>query len=137
MTAVFKKPLSETRRPFVVSFSSRSPGFFGAATDLNAVADIVLLRILDIVVIEPAVTGKGSGDVSRNAVRLSGTVVNDRQGLCVSIWVRGLTHRGCVVLSAEARQGRDGKWNPLGDLDLCFAGIGSRSPSTKVSDSIT
>lgn len=47
MTAVFKKPLSETRKPLVVSFSSRSPSFFGEAMDLNAVADTVLLRILD------------------------------------------------------------------------------------------
>ena len=46
MTAVFKKPLSETRRPLVVSFSSGSPGFFGAAMDLNAVAETVLFRIL-------------------------------------------------------------------------------------------
>ena len=48
MTAVFKKPLSETRKPLVVSFSSRSSGFFGAAMDLNAVAGTVLFRILDI-----------------------------------------------------------------------------------------
>ena len=47
MTAVFMKPLSATRRPLVVSFSSGSPGFLGAAMDLNAVAETVLLRILD------------------------------------------------------------------------------------------
>ena len=45
MTAVFTKPPSKTRKPSVVSFSPGSPGFFGAAMDLNAVADIVLLRI--------------------------------------------------------------------------------------------
>lgn len=62
MTAVFKKPLSETRKPFVVSFSSRSPGFFGAAMDLNAVADTVLLRILE-TRFQPIARGDGSGEV--------------------------------------------------------------------------
>jgi len=47
MTAVFKKPLSETLSPRVVSFSSGSPGLFGAAMDLNAVAGMVLLRMLE------------------------------------------------------------------------------------------
>lgn len=46
MTAVFKKPLSCTRRPFSVSFSSRSPGFFGAAMTLKAVAGIALSAML-------------------------------------------------------------------------------------------
>ena len=62
MTAVFKKPLSETRKPLVVSFSSRSPGFFGAAMDLNAVADTVLLRILERA-IQSIATRDGSGEV--------------------------------------------------------------------------
>jgi len=59
MTAVFKKPLSETLNPRVVSSSSRSPGFFGAAIDLNDVADTVLLRILETKV-QSMVTRDGS-----------------------------------------------------------------------------
>jgi hypothetical protein len=46
MTAVFKKPLSDTLNPLSVSFSSRSPGAFGALIDLKAVADTVLFKIL-------------------------------------------------------------------------------------------
>lgn len=46
MTAVFRKPLSCTRKPFSVSFSSRSPGFLGALISLKAVAGIALSSIL-------------------------------------------------------------------------------------------
>ena len=46
MTAVLRKPLSCTRRPFSVSFSSRSPGFRGAAIALNAVAEMALSAML-------------------------------------------------------------------------------------------
>jgi hypothetical protein len=46
MTAVFKNPLSETRRPRSVSFSSRSPLARGAFMSLNAVAEMELLTIL-------------------------------------------------------------------------------------------
>jgi len=76
MTAVFKKPLSETLNPRVVSFSSRSPGFFGAAIDLNAVADTVLLRMLETTV-QPVVTKMGrkpDGMLYDFPVRLSVTV---------------------------------------------------------------
>ena len=77
MTAVFRKPLSETRKPLVVSFSSRSPSFFGAAMDLNAVADTVLLRILGIGP-QCVVSRDRPSGVLRDAVRLSSTVVSDR-----------------------------------------------------------
>src|SRR5713226_2801672 len=46
MTAVLRKPLSDTRRPLGVSFSTRSPGLSGAAIALKAAADIVLSLIL-------------------------------------------------------------------------------------------
>jgi hypothetical protein len=46
MTAVFKKPLSETRKPLSVSFSSRSPTALGAEMALKAVAGMLLSEIL-------------------------------------------------------------------------------------------
>ena len=46
MTAVFKNPLSITRRPRSVSFSARSPSFAGAFICLKAVAGIALFSIL-------------------------------------------------------------------------------------------
>jgi hypothetical protein len=46
ITAVFKKPLSATRKPFLVSFSSRSPGFAGEDMALKAVAGMLLSLIL-------------------------------------------------------------------------------------------
>ena len=45
---MFRKPLSCTRSPFSVSFSSRSPDFFGALISLNAVAGIALSTMLRI-----------------------------------------------------------------------------------------
>jgi hypothetical protein len=42
MTAVLRKPLSDTRRPLGVSFSTRSPDFSGAAITLKADAETVL-----------------------------------------------------------------------------------------------
>ena len=50
MTAVFKNPLSATRKPLSVSFSSRSPGLRGAAICLKAVAGTVLFVILQAVI---------------------------------------------------------------------------------------
>ena len=87
MTAVFKKPLSETRKPLAVSFSSRSPGFFGAAMDLKAVADTVLLRILKKGYVLTGHHRKELNGVSRYAVHLSGTVIGDRQRFCEGTWV--------------------------------------------------
>jgi hypothetical protein len=46
MTAVFRKPLSLTRRPLSAAFSSRSPAWRGAVIDLNAVAATALSAIL-------------------------------------------------------------------------------------------
>ena len=46
ITAVFKKPLSATRRPFSVSFSSLSPGVTKEFMSLKAVADILLSAML-------------------------------------------------------------------------------------------
>ena len=47
MTAVFMKPLSATRSPRAVSFSSLSPSLRGAAIALNAVACTLLFDMLD------------------------------------------------------------------------------------------
>ena len=47
MTAVFRNPLSDTRRPFSVSSSGRAPSLVGAAIALKAVADTVFIEILD------------------------------------------------------------------------------------------
>lgn len=46
ITAVFRNPLSATRKPLVVSFSSLSPGANGAFITLKEVAEILLSTIL-------------------------------------------------------------------------------------------
>lgn len=84
MTAVFKKPLSEMRNPFSVSFSSRSPCFRGAAICLNAVAGTVLFVIL----YSPH---HGAQNIAKNLSQMNGSqlVRND---------VRNVVHLACAVV---------------------------------------
>lgn len=84
MTAVFKKPLSEMRNPFSVSFSSRSPCFRGAAICLNAVAGTVLFVIL----YSPH---HGAQNIAKKLSQMNGSqlVRND---------VRNVVHLACAVV---------------------------------------
>lgn len=93
MTAVFRNPLSATRIPRSVSFSSGSPGRFGALIALKAVADIVLFKILQNASNQIATRGTGESDV-RDFVNFACAVVDNCKGFSIGIGICWGNHGG-------------------------------------------